>query len=430
MVTENKTDATYGVAIDLGTTTIAGSLIELSTLKVLRRASIPNPQSKYGKDVISRIEAVSNNPDELKVLQKLIVDAINELIKDLARNDNTVLTAIGSITCAGNSVMEHILNGVSPESMGRIPYKPVFKESRSLRAKDIGITVNDTVEVYTFPMVGGFVGGDAVAATIALDLDTSNGNTLAIDIGTNTEIILRAGATLSATAAAAGPAFEGGEVEAGMAAVDGAISTVTIEGDSVKLDIIGGHKKPLGICGSGLISAVSELLKAGIIDKSGTIRDSEEVETNLASKVHPSDDGNRFTLYRDASLEVAITQADVRALQTAKAAIRAGIETILAKAKINASALKKIFITGAFGSNIDTSALLQIGLLDATWADKIETTEVTENAALKGAEIALTTKGKERIEDIAKKTTYVPLSGTKGFESSFIEHTNFPNNKK
>jgi uncharacterized 2Fe-2S/4Fe-4S cluster protein (DUF4445 family) len=217
-----------------------------------------------------------------------------------------------------------------------------------------------------------------------------------------------------------------------MAAIEGAISAVIVEGDTIKLDIIGGHKKPRGICGSGLISVIAELLNAGVIDESGTIKDSTEIETNLASKVHssPSGRGNRFILYRDASLEVAITQADVRALQTAKAAIRAGIETILAKAKINASALKKIFITGAFGSNIDTSALLRIGLLDDTWSDKIETTEVSENAALRGAEIALTKEGRERIERAAIETTYVPLSGTKGFESSFIEHTNFPGNKK
>ncbi|MCK4846435.1 MAG: DUF4445 domain-containing protein [Deltaproteobacteria bacterium] len=430
MVTDNTT---YGVAIDLGTTTIAGSLVELRTQKSIKSTSLPNPQSEYGKDVISRIEAVGNDPEALDRLQWLVAEAISKIIKNLTNDDEATLGAITHITVAGNSVMEHILHGVSPEPMGQIPYRPAFKEPRSVKAKEIGINLNAATELYTLPMVGGFVGGDAVAATVALGIDNANlddGNILAIDIGTNTEIILSAEGRLMATAAAAGPAFEGGEIASGMTAEAGAISAITIDGDDIKLAIIGDVKKPKGICGSGLISTVSELLKAGIIDESGRIKDPSEVETNLSTRIISSEQDNHFILYRDATSELALGQADVRALQTAKASIRAGIETLLAKAKINTSKLKKIFITGAFGSNIYTSNLFTIGLLDADWKEQVEAAEIITNAALQGAEIALTKEGKERIEGTAKNTTYVPLSGTKGFEADFIEHTNFPSTEK
>lgn len=404
-----------GAAFDIGTTTVVGSLVDLSTGSVLRTLSLPNPQSKWGKDVVSRINAVVNDPMALSGLSASLVSVINEIIEGLSPDDRLV-----EITAAGNTVMEHMLLGVSPAPLARVPYRPVFTEARTVPAESIGIKAPGA-ELYVFPLIGGFVGGDAVSVILALGLHKKKEPALAIDIGTNSEIMLYSGDTLYAASAAAGPAFEGGEIKCGMSAGKGAIRGVKIEGDRVELDVIG-TSSPKGICGSGLIDAASELVKAGVIEPSGRIKDSNEVDNNLSVRIRKEDGGNSFVLHKGPAGEVTLTQQDIRSLQTAKAAIKAGVLMLLKKASLKAEDVKEVFIAGAFGSNIKNEGLRVMGLLEPYW-DKVMP---AGDAALEGAVLALLSDElKREAEDIAGAVKYVSLSGSAHFEHEFIRNMDF-----
>lgn len=404
-----------GVAFDIGTTTLVGCLVDLDTGEVLATSSRPNPGKRWGADVTSRIKAVMDDPAATVEMRRCTIAACNDIIDDLADGSAAISTA----TAAGNTVMEHILAGVSPEGLGRVPYKPAFKDALVVSAADSGLKIAEDGELYIFPIAGGFVGGDTVAAILSTGLEGDSSNdtpALLIDIGTNSEIVLSAGGTLYAAATPAGPAFEGGEVSSGMTAAAGAIEGINIDGDRVMLKTIGGGS-PKGICGSGLIEAVSVFNLAGLIDTTGRIVNPDEVDTNLAGKIITSDDGNSVLLHRDASGEVRLTQADVRALQVAKASVAGAIKVLLKKAEVDAGDIGKVFLAGAFGQNLSAEALASIGVLDKGWLDAVE---VKGDAALDGARMALAAENKDAAALIASSTKYVSLSGSKHFEKEFI----------
>jgi len=405
----------FGAAIDLGTTTLAGSLVDLATGEALASSAAPNPQYRWGRDVVSRIDAAIKDASTLEELSFAARQACLALIEGLAGERKGL---VREITVAGNSAMEHIFLGISPETLSRVPYRPAFKDARTLPAREAGIDLE--ANLYVFPLIGGFVGGDAVAVALSLGFGRGKGTELVIDIGTNSEIILAHGGEIFATSAAAGPAFEGGEVAQGMVAATGAIEGVAIEGESVRLSVIG-SAAPKGICGSGLIEAVHALIGAGVIDKSGRIADPDEIGTNLASRIKTGNDGNSFVLYRGAKGEVSLTQADVRALQTAKSATRAGMNILLEKAGLLPGAVEKVYVAGAFGSRLSQGSLKGIGLLHALW----ENVEYVGDAALKGAEMALSEEHRTEAGEIAKKARYVPLSGSARFEREFIRNMDF-----
>ncbi|MBI2399459.1 MAG: DUF4445 domain-containing protein [Deltaproteobacteria bacterium] len=410
--TLEKEKAGLGAAFDVGTTTVVCALVDLATGSVLAAESLPNPQARWGRDVISRMEAAISREGALEELSVAIRDACRGLLLSLAGDS---LADITMAAAAGNSVMEHLLLGVSPEPLSRVPYKPAFKEAQTLQA-GLGLGCG----LYVFPLIGGFVGGDAVAVALALGMPGGDKPVLAIDIGTNSEILLSSGGVLYATSAAAGPAFEGGEVRFGMVAAPGAIQGVKIEDDSVILDVIG-KGAPKGICGSGLIEAAASLLGAGIIESTGRIKDRDEVTNNLSSRIKASPEGNSFTLYRGASGEVALTQDDIRALQTAKSATRAGITMLLMKAGIGPEDVATVYIAGAFGSHLKEEGLRAIGLLDEAWTD----IRTVGDAALEGAVLALDDERKREAEAIARQARYVSLSGSAHFEREFIKNMNF-----
>ncbi len=407
-----------GIALDIGTTTLAASVADLRTGEMQRSISMPNPQIRWGADVLERVNAMDSDPSLLQELSRSLLGACNSLIKELTPKDPA-----GAVTVAGNSIMEHFFLGLSPATIARVPYKPLFKEARTLPAGTIGLEwTRDDAYVYIFPMVGGFVGGDTVSAALSLGLTTETENTLLVDIGTNSEIILKADNRLYSTSAAAGPAFEAAGIRDGMTASDGAITGVAIEGDSVRLHVMGGVMAR-GICGSGLLDAVSALLSAGIIEATGRIKDHEEIDSNLAGRIKHNDKGNYFILFRSANKTISITQEDIRSLQVAKSAIRAGITTLLKKAHINAENIKKIHIAGAFGSNLTMRGLVDVGLIDALWADDVN---FAGDAALQGAALALNDEKKIEAQWLASNITYQPLSGSKVFEREFMKHMNFP----
>jgi len=405
------------IALDIGTTTLAACVVDQESGAMQKGLSMANPQIRWGADVLERVNAMEDAPSLLGELSGSLLRACGSLIKELIPEARA-----GAVTVAGNSIMEHFFLGLSPASIAKVPYKPLFKEARTLAAEEVGLegTCPDGY-VYTFPMVGGFVGGDTVAAALALGLADEEENTLLVDIGTNSEIVLKGNGRLYATSAAAGPAFEAAGVTHGMTASEGAIRGVVIADDIVKLDVIGGVM-PRGICGSGLLDSVSALLKAGVIDDTGRIRDSDEIESNLSGRIKGDDKGNSFILFRGAAGAVSITQGDIRALQVAKSAIRAGITTLMEKTGLAAKDIKKIHIAGAFGSNLTMRGLVDVGLIDALWSRHIN---FAGDAALKGAAMAIDDEKKKQAQWLAGNTTYQPLSGSKIFEREFMKYMNF-----
>ncbi len=406
-----------GIALDIGTTTIAALSVDLSSGRELKTASAPNPQVRWGADLLSRVNAIASEPALLKELRTALVSACNGIIGSIADAGD-----VKEITAAGNTVMEHILLNVSPAPLGKVPYKPAFKEARRVSAARAGFDVGDGVELYTFPIIGGFVGGDAVAVALSLGMERTDKTILAIDIGTNSEIMLSAKGAMTATSAAAGPAFEASELSSGMTAAPGAIQGVEIDGDHVALDVIGGVAAK-GVCGSGLVAGATALIRAGVIDPSGRIKDSAEIDNNLSMRIKSDGDENRFILFKGAEGEISFTQKDIRALQVAKSAIRAGVSILLKKAALPAAEVDAVYIAGAFGSKLDERGLSAIGLIDDAWIGHIE---FVGDAALKGAAMALSDTAKSRAEELARDVKYVSLSGSKHFEGEFISNMNFP----
>lgn len=405
----------FGVAFDIGTTTVVGALVDLSTGEAIGAKAMPNPQSRWGRDVISRINAVLGDARLCAEMSRSVVGACNSIIDSLRPEGG-----IKEITAAGNTVMTHLLLGVSPEPLSRVPYKPSFKEAKTLAAEESGF-LTAGASLYTLPLIGGFVGGDTTAVIIALGLDKRPGVTLALDIGTNSEIVLCAGGAIYATSAAAGPAFEGGQISAGMSAAKGAISSVAIDPDGVRLEVIG-SVAPIGICGSGVVDAVSGLIGAGVIDATGMIKGRDEVAGNLSNRIKGKDGINSFVLYKGPKGEITLTQQDVRALQSAKAAIKAGIMMLLKKAGLGISDIEKVYIAGAFGSNMKKEGLASIGILEKEWLDRVES---AGDAALNGAVMALSDEGRREAEAAALKVKYVSLSGSAHFEREFIKDMDF-----
>lgn len=416
-IQESFQGRTIGVAFDLGTTTIVGCSVDRERSEVLGTLGLENPQSGCGRDIISRIEAVKERKELLAELSMATVHTLGSIIEDLARG-----ARVAEVTVAGNSVMEHILLGLSPEPISRPPFRPRFKEARRLSAGDIGLDVAEGAGVFVFPLVGGFVGGDAVAVMLSLGLHRSEKTLLAIDIGTNSEIMLSSPKGVFATSAAAGPAFEGGEIGCGMRAVRGAVEGVRIEDGSLRLHVIGGVA-PKGLCGSGLVSLVARLLDAGVIDRTGRIRDKDEVPGGLASRIREDEGGNSFVFFRGPDRELSLTQKDVRALQAAKSAIRAGINLLLKRGEVSVGQIEKVFVAGAFGSNLEKEELGTIGVLEKIWLDR---TLPVGDAALEGARMALfSDEKKDEACSIARTVKYVALSGSRHFEREFLMNMNF-----
>ncbi len=413
----------YGIAIDIGSTTLAGALVDLANSRRLASTSLPNPQRPYGSDVLARIEKINSNPPLLQEMQDSVIESCNKMISALLTEAALEREDIAEVSAAGNSVMEHIFMGVSPEPMGRVPYRPAFKDSKFITTGEVGLNLRNDTPFYLFPMIGGFVGGDAVSVALAEGMADSKENTLIIDIGTNSEILLSTADGLFAAAAAAGPAFEGGQIESGMTAEKGAITAVEINEDTLTLKVIG-DVAPIGICGSGIIDVITALLKADIIEPGGRIKTRAEIPTNLSTRITESRDGNSFTLFKGPKGTVTVSQADVRALQVAKAAIRSGISIVLGKAGLTPEEVKKILVAGAFGSNITEAGLCGIGLFDNNWLGR---TASIGNAVLDGASLTLCS-GAERAkaDEIGRIAKYVSLSGSKHFEQEFISRIDFP----
>ncbi|MCX5632999.1 MAG: ASKHA domain-containing protein [Phycisphaerae bacterium] len=394
-------DKYFGVAVDIGTTTLAASLINLKNAGEIAVMGDVNPQISLGDDVISRIKYSTSHKNGLAELQKAVIRQINALIDKLCRRGGVEKENIYEITIAGNTTMEYLVCGIDPSPLGQLPFEPIYRGANVINASELKIGINPKGIVYIFPVIGGFVGGDISAGMLAMDLLNQPQPALMIDIGTNGEIVLVKDNKIMAASTAAGPAFEGARISCGMRAAIGAIEKVKLENDCV-YNVIG-NVKPTGICGSGLIDVAAELLNAGIVDSTGRMNRPEFVIAD----------------------NVKITQKDIRQIQLAVGAIRAGINIILKQAGIKAGDLKKVFIAGGFGSFIRRNHAQRIGLLPA----QIDHNKISfvGNTSLAGAKLALLSiKAREKAESFAKQAKHIELSADSDFQNEFVSAMIFP----
>ncbi len=421
----NTTDLCYGIAFDIGTTTIVGSLVNLRTGEDMAVAAKMNPQTSFGDDVVSRIQRCRTEPDGLSRLQSAVLKAVREIIEKLIQKTSVAPDTIYEIVFAGNTTMQEILCGIDPSPLGELPFVAAFTRSVNMRAADLKLNINPEANVYVFPQIGGFVGGDTVAGIVATRLDQTTVPSLLVDIGTNGEIVLAHQGRLVATSVAAGPAFEGARITNGMRATSGAIEKVIVNGD-LRINVIG-NARPSGICGSGLIDAVAEMLRLGVLDSTGRIVAPDELPAAtpdpIRRRVLPHGDEFCFALAMGAETAngqpLCLYQKDVRELQLANAAIRAGINILLTAGGLTQADLQSILLAGAFGNFIRRRNARRIGMLPPIPCNRIR---FVGNAASFGAKRALlSTAEKDYAEQIGRATEHLDLSLDPGFQMEFGE---------
>jgi uncharacterized 2Fe-2S/4Fe-4S cluster protein (DUF4445 family) len=420
----DTTAEAFGVALDVGTTTVAGYLADLRTGTLLDSLAVTNRQASVGADVMTRIAYALEHSDGLAQLQDQVVASINEILEALLARNGIADRRLYLLTAAGNTVMSHLLLRISPAALAQAPFIPAFRSPLTVPARWLRLKAADTARLLVLPNIASYVGSDITAAILATDMDRSEKTRLLIDIGTNGEIVLAQGPRLVACSTAAGPAFEGAGIRHGMRAETGAIVAVRMEED-VRLSVAGGGM-PRGICGSGLVDAASELLRIGIIDRGGRICRPASCPGNvpeaLRRRLHEEKKGSAFLLADDEA-GIALYQEDVRALQLAKGAIRAGIEILLERWGLSADDLDEVLLAGAFGSRLRAGSVLGIGLLPSVAPEKIR---AAGNAAGLGAWLTLISRLQwDRAAAIAAGTEHVELSGHPAFQSRFIDALGF-----
>lgn len=411
------------IAFDLGTTTIAAALMDQASGERLAMTGALNPQREFGLDVVSRLDAALKSADTLKRMQELLSEALRLLVRELLSSAGISADKVKLAALAGNPAMEHLLLGLPVASLAFPPYRPLFTSGRRINTSELGWDI--AVEGYIFPLPGGFVGGDLVAFLYGCDAadEKKHAARLFLDLGTNGELALTSGESIYATSAAAGPAFEGGNLACGMAALPGAVSGVSLEGEKLTLTSIG-DGVPCGICGSGVIETVAELLRTGLLDHTGRLLAPAEIPSNLGNRLSEIDGEAVFLLYRDAKNRVYISQEDIRQVQLAKAAIRAGLEILFERSGITREAVQEVILTGSFGIRLDPNKLKNVGILPEKM---VKICRFVREGALAGVEKGISApRGFETIDHLAETIRVVPLSGTPAFEKHFLEQMNFP----
>lgn len=431
----DTTGQCFGVAFDIGTTTLVASLVNLCSGQEVAVASRLNPQVSFGDDVLARIKHAASCHGCLEELRHAVIDEAVRMVDALCREAGVSSQHIYQAAFAGNTTMQHLLCGIDPSQLGEIPFVPAYARGLLLPAKDMKIPINPCGTAYVFPVIGGFVGGDTVAGMLATQVEALDGPTLMVDIGTNGEIVLAHQGELLAASTAAGPAFEGARISCGMRATRGAVEKVVLDSD-VHLGVIG-NGAAAGLCGSGLIDLVAELLRQEIISPEGYLRSSEELPAGLppalARRVRSNQNGHRLFVLAEAAGDLAhrtitLTQRDIRELQLGCGAIRAGISILLRQAGLSASDLGTVLIAGGFGSFIRRDQAQRIGLIPP----EIDPQRIhyVGNVSLAGARWALLSlDAREHGEDLARRTRHVELSMDREFQAEFAEAMIFPHSR-
>ncbi len=402
-----------GLAVDIGTTKIAGYLINLDTGKTLASKGVMNPQISYGEDVVSRIVAASKSPDDAARLQNLVVETLIEIATEMCEETGARIEDIVDAVIVGNTAIHHLFLRLPVKQLGMSPYSPVVDTALDIKAREIGLGISPGAYVHLLPIIAGYVGADHVAMLLATKIDEASGTTLAIDIGTNTEICLYHNGNMTSVSCASGPAFEGAHIKHGMRAAPGAIEYARLENGELAIQTIGGEA-PAGICGSGLLDIVAQLRLNNIVDQRGRM--------GAHSLVTKRNGQAEFILAERPELEpITISQKDVRELQLAKAAIRMGIKVLVENAGISEEDIQKVIIAGAFGTFIDVKSAITIGMLPDLPLDRFEQ---VGNAAGTGARMALISgKEREKAQQLAEQIGYLELAKVPNFNKSFAEAT-------
>jgi uncharacterized 2Fe-2S/4Fe-4S cluster protein (DUF4445 family) len=420
----NTVDKCYGVAIDIGTTKLALFIVDLNDGTIIFSDGIMNPQIKYGEDVISRIQYASQNEDSLREIHRTIIDGINSLIEKGIKETDIIKDNIYEVVVVGNTAMHHLFLGLNVKWLGFSPYAPVIGKGYYTRAKRLGININPMGSVYALPNVAGFVGADAIADVLASRIHEKEKLTLLMDVGTNTEVILGNKYGLWCCSTASGPAFEGAHIKFGMRAASGAIEKVKIKENFDVEYITIDNEEPRGICGSGIIDVIAEMLRTGVIDTSGRIVLQDH------KRIREGENGKEFIIaFKEETAnkeeDIVITQDDIREIQKAKAAMYAGYMTLMRKAGFKKEELSEIIIAGAFGSYIDPFSARLIGMIPELPISKIS---FLGNTAGSGARLCLKSMDyRKESEEIVEKMKYVELAAEPIFEEEYINAMYMPN---
>jgi len=404
-----------GLAIDLGTTKIAGYLVGLGNGRTLAAKGTMNPQISYGEDIISRISRAVKSPDDGVQLQRLAVEAVTGLCADLCAEAGAKPEEILEAVVVGNTAMHHLFLNLPVKQLAVSPFVPAVSRSLEVKARDLGLRIAPGAYVHLLPNIAGFVGADHVSMLLATDAWQAKETTVALDIGTNTEVSLICKGKIATTSCASGPAFEGGHIKYGMRAATGAIERLRIDSDRIQYQTVDGAP-PVGICGSGILDALAQLYVAKIVDEGGRIIDNRP-------RVRAYKGQREFILVskeeRNGKPAITITQHDVRELQLAKAAIRTGIQVLLETNGCTEDDIKQIIIAGAFGTYIDVASAVAIGMLPSL---PLKRFRQVGNAAGMGARLALISlKSRAEAEAIASGVSYVELASSPSFQPVFMQ---------
>ncbi|MBR3331135.1 MAG: DUF4445 domain-containing protein [Mogibacterium sp.] len=425
----DTTGSLYGVAIDIGTTTVVCSLVDMLTGEELGHASEINAQKFFGLDVLTRITYEIENPEDgREKLQKAIVGSINKMVKSICDEHGLTQDQIYEVTVGANCTMMHMLMGVDARPIGKAPFAPVFARAKDIKASDIGLKAAPGARLYCLPSVSAYIGADIVAGAYVCDLKHQKGNVMFIDIGTNGEIVLAADGKLMSCSCAAGPALEGMNISSGMRAAEGAIEDIHINEDGVDLKIIG-DCEPAGICGSGILTVTKELLRTGIVRKTGAFVKADKFdESDYRSKyIAVDEEGKRSFRMTDGSNgsdPLYITQGDVRQVQLAKGAILSGFMALMRKAGIGMEDLDRVLIAGQFGAHLPAESITGTGILPFEVEDRIE---YVGNTSKTGAYMALMSGTvKRQMEALAHDMDYLELGATDNYERLLSECLIFP----
>ncbi len=416
----DTTDELYGIAIDIGTTKVVAYLVNLLDGTVMATEMMPNPQIAFGEDVMSRITFATREKDGSAKLQKSMLDGVNKLVKRLSDSTGVDRDAILEVFVVGNTAMHHMFFGIPSDHLATAPYAPAVRTAMSVNSAQQGIDIYPFGKVSSLPNIAGFVGADAVAGLISSGLYRDKHVGMMIDIGTNTEIIAGNRDRLISCSCASGPAFEGAHIKFGMRASTGAIERVWIDPSdwNVKISTVE-DTPPKGICGSGIVDAISEMFKAGIIDSSGRINGSGKSPRIRKNGEGASEFVLAFADDADADHDIAVTQHDVQEIQLAKAAIFTGISTMMRKLGIECVDIRRVYAAGAFGTYIDASSAITIGMYPDVPVDRIR---FIGNSAGAGARMALkSTSIRDLADRLSKKVEYVELAAEKDFQKEFAK---------
>ncbi len=427
----DTTERMYGLAFDIGTTTVVGMLMNLNNGAPAAVRSTLNGQAIYGADVISRISHAMMNEGGLDQLREKILQTINGLIEQLLNEENITPHAVYEAVAVGNATMLHLLLGLDPEAIGVTPFIPVVDKLVYVNAYEVGLRIHPQAKLCLLPHLGAYVGADLVGGLLATGLAQNEGVRLLVDIGTNGEIILGSQTRTVATAAPAGPAFEGAQIKDGMRASEGAIEAVEITQEAVRLQVIG-DVPPIGLCGSGLLDAVAQLRLVRLLDFSGKLVAVDEAAQHaptLAVRLITLEGGMRaFVLAWSQETghrrSIVLTQRDIRELQFAKAAISSGIDVVMRELGVTTDDLVEIYLAGSFGSYINPQSARIIGLVPPVPVERIK---AVGNSAGEGAKIALLSfREREVARTLPRFVEYHELSGRADFNDSFISVLQFP----